>query len=239
MALLRKKQLEYLRAMQIDVWYRSANVSTDPNLVVPAEPPQQQISPIPDAQGVSLLDWDALESRVSQCSGCALSEQRSQTVFGVGFRQADWLFVGEAPGAEEDRLGEPFVGRAGKLLDGMLFALGLNRAQVYIANTVKCRPPDNRNPKIEELAACNAYLQRQISLLQPKIMVALGGVAAKHLLQTEQKVGELRGRVFQYGDQQIPLLVTYHPAYLLRSPREKAKVWQDLQFAATLYNRQP
>ena len=175
--------------------------------------------------------WNQIKQDVSICTACNLHLSRTQTVFGVGNQRAEWMFVGEAPGFEEDRQGEPFVGRAGKLLDKMLGAMGFNREQVYIANMVKCRPPDNRNPRPEELIACSGYLQKQIKLVQPRIIIALGGVAAKALLQTEEAVGKLRGQVYQFGDSNIPLVVTYHPAYLLRSPNQKKAAWKDLQLA--------
>jgi len=182
-------------------------------------------------------DWTGLEQQVSGCKKCKLHETRTQTVFGVGNRQADWLIIGEAPGAEEDRQGEPFVGPAGKLLTEMLFAVGFSRADVYIANILKCRPPGNRNPAPEEVACCNAYLQQQIALMQPQLILAVGGVAAHNLLQTDEKVGQMRGTLHHYGETNIPLVVTYHPAYLLRSPLEKRKVWDDLQFAQAVYKR--
>ena len=182
-------------------------------------------------------DWAGLEQQVSGCKKCKLHETRTQTVFGVGNRQADWLIIGEAPGAEEDRQGEPFVGPAGKLLTEMLFAVGFSRADVYIANILKCRPPGNRNPAPEEVACCNAYLQQQIALMQPQLILAVGGVAAHNLLQTDEKVGQMRGTLHHYGETNIPLVVTYHPAYLLRSPLEKRKVWDDLQFAQAVYKR--
>ncbi|WP_240481118.1 uracil-DNA glycosylase family protein [Ectothiorhodospira sp. BSL-9] len=183
--------------------------------------------PEPD-DGVSTLDWDGLAARVAQCTHCSeLSQARTQTVFGVGDRHADWLFIGEAPGAEEDRQGEPFVGRAGKLLDSMLAALGKKRGEgVYIANILKCRPPRNRDPSPEEARACRAYLDRQVQLVRPKILVALGRVAAQNLLDTGDALGTLRGRVQTYRG--IPVVVTYHPAYLLRRPLEKRKAWEDL-----------
>jgi DNA polymerase len=177
------------------------------------------------------LDWTELQQQVADCTACAeLVANRTQTVFGVGNRNADWLIIGEAPGADEDRQGEPFVGRAGQLLNAMLHALGLSRDQVYIANILKCRPPNNRDPKPEEAAACAAYLQRQIALVQPKVILAVGRIAAQNLLQSEVPIGKLRGRVHQHISG-VPLVVTYHPAYLLRSPLEKRKAWADLCMA--------
>jgi DNA polymerase len=176
------------------------------------------------------MGWDELKDAVAGCRDCRLCEQRKQAVLGVGDVDADWLFVGEGPGAEEDEKGEPFVGQAGKLLDAMLAAIGLQRGRkVYIGNAVKCRPPGNRTPEAEETAACFPYLQRQIELIRPKLIVALGKPAAETLLSAEVKVGAARGRLFDYRG--IPLIVTYHPAYLLRNLTDKAKAWEDLCFA--------
>jgi DNA polymerase len=176
------------------------------------------------------MDWPALKETVAGCPACKLSQSRTKTVFGVGDENANWLFVGEAPGRDEDLQGEPFVGQAGKLLDSMLAALGMKRGEnVYIANMLKCRPPNNRNPEPDEVASCEPYLHRQIALIQPKLIVALGKVAAVNLLKREMTVASMRGKVFEY--QGTPLIVTYHPAYLLRSLPEKAKAWADLCFA--------
>ena len=174
--------------------------------------------------------WNELALDVSQCRLCKLCEQRKQAVLGIGDVHADWLFVGEGPGADEDMQGEPFVGQAGKLLDSMLAAIQLKRgADVYIANAVKCRPPGNRTPTDEEMSSCRPYLSKQLALIKPRLIVALGSTAAKTLLQTaEVKVGALRGKLLE--SQGIPLIVTYHPSYLLRSPMEKAKAWEDLCF---------
>ncbi len=220
------RQLAYLGAMGIDVWVRR---SPPPD---PITPPGRQGAPEPEP--VSGLGWEALRRRALSCTGCALHQTRTQVVFGVGDEQADWLFVGEAPGADEDRQGEPFVGRAGQLLNAMLQALGLGRERVYIANILKCRPPRNRDPRPEEAQACRPYLQRQIELLSPRVIVALGRIAAQNLLQTETAIGRLRGRRHRYGQSGIPVVVTYHPAYLLRSPLEKRKAWQDLCLAREL-----
>lgn len=174
--------------------------------------------------------WSELKQQVRDCERCGLRAGCTQTVFGVGDEKADWLFVGEGPGADEDAQGEPFVGQAGKLLDNMLAAIRLARGkQVYIANIVKCRPPNNRNPTAGEIAQCLPYLARQIELIQPKLIVALGKVAATNLLGGDVPLASLRGTLHDYHG--IPLVVTYHPAYLLRSPSEKAKAWQDLCFA--------
>lgn len=175
------------------------------------------------------MDWDTLERTVVECRLCGLDATRTQTVFGVGSRTAQWMFIGEAPGVEEDRQGEPFVGRAGQLLNAMLFAIGLQRADVYIANVLKCRPPKNRDPQPNEVACCEPYLIRQIELIQPRLIVALGRHAAHSLLKTEMPLSRLRGQRMTYHG--IPLIVTYHPAYLLRSPVEKRKVWEDLCLA--------
>lgn len=182
------------------------------------------------SERIARMDWPELERSVGGCTACPLARSRNRTVFGVGDHDADWLFIGEGPGAEEDRQGEPFVGQAGKLLDNMLAAIGLRRdANVYIANIVKCRPPGNRNPEPVEAQTCAPYLQRQIALLKPKLIVALGKVAAVNLLQREATIASLRGKVHHSGG--IPLIVTYHPAYLLRNPPDKSKVWTDLCFA--------
>ena len=176
-------------------------------------------------------DWNELRARVAACTRCTLCNTRTQTVFGVGNQAAEWLIVGEAPGAEEDRRGEPFVGRAGQLLNSMLRAIGLAREQVYIANVLKCRPPGNRDPSAAEAAECLPYLERQISLLKPKVMLAVGRIAAQNLLRTEVTLGRLRQQVHRFGESGVPLVVTYHPAYLLRTPGDKRKAWEDLKFA--------
>ena len=176
------------------------------------------------------MDWEPLKASVAQCTACPLHVKRSNTVFGVGDEQADWLFVGEGPGAEEDAKGEPFVGQAGRLLDNMLAAVELKRGKnVYIANVVKCRPPGNRNPEPGEMHRCEPYLTRQIMLIQPKLIIAMGRIAASHLLDTTASIASLRGRV--HGYQGTSLIVTYHPAYLLRNLPDKAKAWADLCFA--------
>ena len=197
--------------------------------------------PAPDTAGgpeprcdPSTLDWPALRERVAACTACELHRTRTHTVFGVGSEQARLMVIGEAPGADEDRQGEPFVGRAGQLLNAMLRAIGLERGEIYIANVLKCRPPQNRNPSLEEAAACESFLRRQIELIAPRLILLVGGIAARNLLGTDTPVGRLRGTVHRYGAAGIPVLVTYHPAYLLRQPEEKAKAWQDLQQVARL-----
>ena len=192
--------------------------------VIPASPEARE-------QRILAMDWQTLKGKVAGCTDCRLRATCKQTVFGVGDERAAWMLVGEAPGADEDRLGEPFVGQAGKLLDNMLAALGLARgADVYIANVLKCRPPGNRNPQPDEVAQCAPYLSRQISLIQPKLIVAMGRFAAQTLLGTDASIASLRGRVHGYAG--VPLVVTYHPAYLLRNLPDKAKAWADLRFAA-------
>lgn len=182
------------------------------------------------AHEVGGMDWTELKAAVSRCTACALHQTRTQAVFGVGDEQADWLFVGEAPGADEDAQGEPFVGQAGKLLDNMLKSIGLKRGDnVYIANVLKSRPPNNRNPQPDEIAACMPYLRRQIELIRPKLIVTLGKIASEALLGREATIASLRGRTHDY--QGIPLIVTYHPAYLLRNLPDKAKAWEDLCLA--------
>ncbi|HHJ13552.1 MAG TPA: uracil-DNA glycosylase [Gammaproteobacteria bacterium] len=194
-------------------------------------PAEAVSAPVPDRGAVADMDWETLQARVSACTACELHASRTQAVFGVGNRVADWLIVGEAPGADEDRQGEPFVGRAGQLLNAMLRACGLEREAVYIANILKCRPPRNRDPRPEEVLACEPYLLRQIALVRPRIILAVGRIAAQNLLQCDTPIGKLRGRVHHFRDTGIPLVATYHPAYLLRSPAEKRKAWSDLQLA--------
>ncbi|HRE16575.1 MAG TPA: uracil-DNA glycosylase [Rhodocyclaceae bacterium] len=187
-------------------------------------------APVALSGDVATMDWPQLAEAVAACRACTLCEQRKQAVLGVGDPQADWLFIGEGPGAEEDERGEPFVGQAGKLLDNMLAALDLNRHQrVYIGNTVKCRPPGNRTPSADEMSACRPYLERQIALIQPKIIVLLGKAAVHSVLGEDKSLAAMRGKRYEYAG--IPVVVTYHPAYLLRSLPEKAKAWEDLLFA--------
>jgi DNA polymerase len=191
--------------------------------------------PAPAAATPGGDDWPLLESEVAGCTRCQLHSCRTRTVFGVGDHSAHWLIVGEAPGAEEDRQGEPFVGRAGGLLNSMLRGIGLAREQVFIANVLKCRPPNNRDPQPAEVEQCLPYLERQIALLKPRIMLAVGRIAAQNLLATDTPIGKLRGQVHRFGAAGTPLVVTYHPAYLLRSPTEKRKAWEDLKFARRVY----
>ena len=181
--------------------------------------------------------WEGVRAEVLSCNKCSLHTTRTQGVFGVGNRRAEWLIIGEAPGAEEDRRGEPFVGRAGQLLNAMLAAIGLPREQVFIANVLKSRPPGNRDPKPDEVAACLPYLMRQIALLQPRLMLAVGRIAAQNLLATDVPLGRLRGQLHTFGELNTPLIVTYHPAYLLRTPADKRKAWEDLKFARSTFQR--
>lgn len=184
------------------------------------------------ARDVSHLDWPQLKTAVESCTECALNESRTNTVFGVGDHHAQVMVIGEAPGADEDQQGEPFVGRAGKLLNNMLLAIGYKREQVYIANILKCRPPGNRDPRPEEISQCEHYLRRQVELVQPKVIIAVGRIAAHNLMKVETPIGKMRGKLHHYG--KTPVVVTYHPAYLLRKPSEKAKAWDDLRFVQTL-----
>jgi DNA polymerase len=194
--------------------------------------PAEVVETEPDktpSYGVSTFDWQELEQAVSTCVLCELAQSRTQTVFGVGNQKADLFIIGEAPGADEDKQGEPFVGKAGQLLNAMLKAIGFARGDVYIANILKCRPPNNRDPKAEEAQLCATYLQRQITLVQPKLILALGRIAAQRLLDSSTTLGRMRGQVFHLENNNTPVMVTYHPAYLLRSPAEKAKSWEDLK----------
>ena len=182
------------------------------------------------AEGIARMDWTGLKAAVAACTACGLRKTCKQTVFGVGDERADWLLVGEAPGAEEDARGEPFVGQAGKLLDAMLAGIGLKRGEdVYIANVLKCRPPGNRNPEAAEVDQCAPFLLRQVALLQPRLIIAMGRFACQALLDTDASIASLRGRIHRF--QGVPLIVSYHPAYLLRSLPDKAKAWEDLCFA--------
>jgi uracil-DNA glycosylase family 4 len=215
-----------IAAMAVAEVVAAPPAAASPPQAAPAVPPFAGSASIAPAGGMA---WDELAAAVAACRLCRLCEARKQAVLGVGDRNADWLFVGEGPGAEEDQRGEPFVGQAGKLLDNMLAAIGLKRGEdVYIANAVKCRPPENRTPTPDETATCRPYLERQLELIRPKLIVALGRPAAQTLLQTEIKIAAARGKLHDYRG--IPLIVTYHPAYLLRTLLDKAKAWEDLCF---------
>lgn len=230
---------------------RTAPPPVAPARTLPPAPPATETAPPPEtmtvpssamaATGVATLDWPALREAVAGCQACALCESRKHTVFGVGHTSAEWMIVGEAPGEQEDKQGEPFVGAAGQLLDAMLQAIGLTRSeadaahQVFIANTLKCRPPRNRNPQPEELAQCAPFLHRQIALVRPKVLLAMGRFAIQQLLGRDEPIGRLRGQVHDYHG--TPVIVTYHPAYLLRQPTEKAKAWEDLCLAVSVYRQ--
>ena len=217
------RRRQYLEALNIDVYTLRGDAAEDalPQSVEAGDEPAP--------------DWESLASRVASCQRCTLHETRTQTVFGVGNRAADWMVVGEAPGQQEDRRGEPFVGRAGQLLDEMLRSLGLDRQRVFIANILKCRPPNNRDPSQDEAASCREYLDRQIELVAPRLILAVGRIAAQRLLDTDAPVGRMRGRRHTLGDTALPVIVTYHPAYLLRSPAQKRKAWQDLVLAKQVF----
>ena len=220
-------RLQYLEAMGIDVWVCRHQPFTQEHIPEIAEPHPPALRMDKDEE------WRHLQQQVAACRQCKLCETRTQTVFGVGNRKASWMLIGEAPGQDEDLQGEPFVGKAGQLLNEMLRAIGLQREEVYIANMLKCRPPRNRDPETAEMAACRAFLQAQIKLLQPKLIMAVGRIAAQNLLETQKSLTALRGHCYHLAD--TPLVVIHHPAYLLRSPQEKAKTWEDLQFALSVY----
>ena len=220
------RRAAYLGALGIDQWVPRRPLTP---VAVAAVAPASASSPVTEDP------WSALQACVRDCRRCALHEGRTQTVFGSGSRTAEWMVIGEAPGEEEDRQGEPFVGASGQLLTAMLAAIGLPRDSVFIANIVKCRPPGNRDPRPEEAAACRDHLDRQVGLLRPRLILAFGKVAAQNLLGAEATVGSLRGAVHRFGPLNTPVVVTYHPAYLLRSPGEKRKAWEDLKFARQVF----
>ncbi len=230
----------YLAEIGIPVWRLRAPVA---GLAAPAEASPgaaEALAPVaPSIEPPSSDVWSDLKARVSACTLCGLHKTRTQTVFGVGRRDARLFVIGEAPGADEDRQGEPFVGRAGQLLNQMLRAIGEPRSEVFIANILKCRPPNNRDPEPSESTSCTPYLQQQIALVQPRVLLAVGRIAAQWLLQTDTPIGRLRGRVLTYGERNTPLVVTYHPAYLLRSPLDKAKAWTDLCLVQDLLSQSP
>lgn len=248
---------EYLQALGIDVWVprRPLGVQVSVEAAPVAAPATVEsaapaaTAPLPSAPVIEAETespavvaspeelWSALRAEVASCTKCMLHTSRTQGVFGVGNTQAEWMIIGEAPGAEEDKRGEPFVGRAGQLLNAMLKSIGLDRETVFIANILKSRPPNNRDPRPEEVAACLPYLHRQIALIRPRLILAVGRIAAQNLLATEMPLGRLRGRVHYFGELNTPLIVTYHPAYLLRTPGEKRKAWEDLKFARSLFRQ--
>ncbi len=235
----RARRAEYLQAIGIDVWVPRPGIGLGQSVQAAAEPVSvtEAAEPASAAAGPA-GGWDTLREEILRCTRCSLHATRTQGVVGVGNPQADWMVIGEAPGAEEDRRGEPFVGRAGQLLDAMLRAIGLSRAQnVYIANVLKSRPPNNRDPRPEEVAACLPYLRRQIELVRPRLLLAVGRIAAQNLLGTEESLSRLRGRVHSFGELNTPLVVTYHPAYLLRNPADKRKAWEDLKFARSVFRQ--
>jgi DNA polymerase len=221
------RQAHYLQALGVDRY--ASRRAAAPSISTSAAPPAAPMPTVAARSPRTEDAWEQLASEVRECVLCGLCKTRTQTVFGVGNRHAELLVVGEAPGADEDRQGEPFVGRAGQLLNSMLRAAGTPRESVYIANLLKCRPPGNRDPAPQEVSSCQPYLQRQIELLAPRVMLAVGRIAAQNLLGTETPIGKLRGIVHRFGSKGTPLIVTYHPAYLLRSPTEKRKSWKDLQ----------
>jgi uracil-DNA glycosylase family 4 len=224
-------QQQYLKEIGITVWSERELVSIEAT-PTDIKHVSEENKPLRKELGQELSH---LANQVEACDQCELHKSRTQTVFGVGNKNADWLIVGEAPDADEDFKGEPFVGRAGKLLNAMLFSMGLQRQEVFIANILKCRPPKNRDPKINEVEACEKYLRQQIALIKPKIILALGRIAAQNLLKLDTPIGKMRGNSYLYPDTNLPVVVTYHPAYLLCFPREKRKVWQDIKFAQDTY----
>jgi DNA polymerase len=254
------RRLAYLRALEIDVWERRDLPRSTPE-PLPAETSAAVVTPVRSIEPVHAaaaatstgvvgtglghaagLGWEALEQAVRSCQRCPLHQTRTQGVFGVGNRKATWLVIGEAPGADEDRQGEPFVGRAGQLLNSMLKAMGLAREEVFIANILKSRPPNNRDPRPEEVRECIPYLYRQIELIDPRLILCVGRIAAQTLLDTDTPIGKLRGKLHHLAPMQPsgkprPMIVTYHPAYLLRSPAEKRKAWGDLVLAMQTYER--
>ncbi len=250
----RARRAEYLQTLGIDVWVPRASrmaPQQGPAAAPEGGPEAGQAesqaagtlacSPPPQPahrDSGAAAAWEALRSEVLGCTRCSLHATRTQGVVGVGNPRAEWMVIGEAPGAEEDRRGEPFVGRAGQLLDAMLRAIGLSREQnVYIANVLKSRPPGNRDPRPEEVAACLPYLRRQIELIRPRLLIAVGRIAAQNLLGTQESLSRLRGRVHSFGELNTPLVVTYHPAYLLRKPADKRKAWEDLKFALSVFRQ--
>jgi uracil-DNA glycosylase len=223
------RRVAYLKALDVDVWERRD--------LAPAAAPAAAAVPAPGvADGGAQPGWAELELAVKNCTLCPLHKTRTQGVFGVGNRSAELMVIGEAPGADEDRQGEPFVGRAGQLLNSMLKAIGLPREQVFIANILKSRPPNNRDPKPEEVQACIPYLFRQIELVNPRLILCVGRIAAQTLLETDTTIGKLRGQLHRIAGNR-PMIVTYHPAYLLRSPGEKRKSWADLLLALRTFEQ--
>ncbi len=216
------RKASYLRELEIMPWHYRFAAPVE----IEEHQPQQTVATIEATPG----DWEPLQQAVAGCTACGLHSTRTQTVFGVGNRNAKLMFIGEAPGFHEDEQGEPFVGRAGQLLTAMIKTMGFQREDVYIANILKCRPPNNRDPLPEEVNLCTRYLTQQIKLIKPQLLAAVGRISAHYLLQTKNSLESLRGKTHQYGEDKTPLIVTYHPAYLLRNPADKKKAFVDLQF---------
>lgn len=241
------RQVEILGKMGIDVWQRRKVGRADEITIAPVEEaydsPQSSSQlwsqtdsddNLPDDIGGDSDDLGQLAEIIGRCQKCTLHTTRTNAVPGIGNPSARWMFVGEAPGQNEDQQGLPFVGRAGQLLDAMIAALNMNRKDVFIANLIKCRPPGNRDPLVEEVDQCEPYLHQQLAIIKPEIIVALGRVSAQSLLKTSEPIGKIRGKTYHYGESDIPLIPTYHPAYLLRSPEQKRKVWEDLLLAKSI-----
>ena len=233
-----EKRLYYLYQMGIQAWVPQLSepnkkaIDIDDYSSNQVQQPDAILKQVNSIDGHTAETFAALKQTVASCTLCDLHRTRTQTVFGIGHPAADWLIIGEAPGADEDRKGEPFVGRAGQLLTNMLRAIGLAREEVFIANILKCRPPNNRDPQQQEIASCRPYLRQQIDFIQPKIILAVGRIAAQALLNTDTPIGRMRGKKYTYEDTEITVVATYHPAYLLRSPQQKRKAWEDLKFAS-------
>ena len=217
---------DYYRALELYRWEKRK----------PTDAPHAKIITESEQQPISQTDWDTLQTTVSRCTACSLHQTRTQTVFGVGNKNADLMLIGEAPGFHEDQQGEPFVGRAGQLLTAMIKTIGFDRSQVYIANILKCRPPNNRDPLPEEVQSCTPFLNQQIALVKPRLLLAVGRIAAHYLLNTKSSLESLRNKIHRYGNDETPLIVTYHPAYLLRNPADKKKAFTDLQFTLRTLN---
>ncbi len=235
-----EKRLYYLDQMGIQAWVSQNAVelqdksleATNAGFIRDSNNTQKTID-----SNINSSSLEELKIAVSKCTQCELYRTRTQTVFGVGHPAAEWLIIGEAPGADEDRLGEPFVGKAGQLLTSMLRAMGLAREEVFIANVLKCRPPNNRDPQSNEISSCSSFLSKQIELIRPKIILVVGRIAAQSLLNVDTPIGKMRGKKYTYQDTGIPVIATYHPAYLLRSPQQKRKAWDDLKFALNVYSQ--
>ena len=240
-----EKRLYYLDQLGIQAWVSNETIVEEVQkrheqaVSIAQDDKSKNIQEALSSQEIKVaVSLDELKKTVADCTRCGLHRSRTQTVFGVGHPAAEWLIIGEAPGADEDRMGEPFVGRAGQLLTSMLRAMGLAREEVFIANILKCRPPNNRDPQADEISNCSSYLRQQIELIQPKIILVVGRIAAQSLLNVDTPIGKMRGQKFIYQDTAIPVIATYHPAYLLRSPQQKRKAWEDLKFAMQVFSVQ-